>query len=621
MESSSQMVSSQEPHDLNSLLEHMKRRRKQLLQGLYNTLEDKEINGEEYDKDETPELVDDMIPQRSRDTDKLADPHIGEPVYYPSERQRVPISQRDREKESDILSTLPHTLADDANSGLGSTDSESLHSSFQSGSIPKQDLREDLWNREHQDQREEDDIHFAETVPVDLLPLHRATTRSSTTTHTIKDPPMMPQESDSFQDSDSEDINMRIELSPGSCGSTLKTVTPDGNISRPGSPLPQASEISSTDYLSLPSSLPRHSETLQELEKKLQKIQEQRKRTQHLIDSKFDKWQHEASPQSSTPSTYTQKLKEEGSGQRPVKRKVKLEMQKKKLLQYYLKKLLDMKKDEVENISASTVEGSGLSMSSLSSLLETWQKYTSSSSSSGESSVTVMPSSSKEMAESTSDSSYTDIDRVPVKLSKISATSDESSSVPVYISKRNSKVPSTEVDANPSTTSSDSFCKDEPKKSSVVSSSLSPTSKSSTENKLSKVLSQDVSRQTQRRKILSSSSSNSIRTGGVVPPSPFDIGSGYSKYISTFNKELPKPVHGEGSPRISLPSHGRGRITVEQPCTHTMSSEPKHQQQVSEEGSEGVEKKSVPEHDSLQRLSTPPPGTSDTSLTKNVSFR
>lgn len=593
------MLSSQEPHNLKSLLEHMKRRRERLLQGLYNTL---------VDKDDAPE--------RSQDTDRLEDPHLGEPTHEPLERPSTPTSQKDREEESDTTSRLPHTSAEDANSGLGSTDSESPHSSLQPRSFPKQDLRESLWNREHQKQRE-DDIHLAETVPVHLLPLHRATTtRSSSTTHRVKDP-MTPQESESFQDSDTEDININIELSAGSSGSTLKTVTSDESISRPGSPLPQASEISSTDYLSLPSSLPRRSETLQELEKKLQKIQEQRRRTQRLIDSKFDKWQQKASPQSSTPSTYTQKLKEEGSGQRPLKRKVKLEMQKKKLLQYYLKKLLDMKRDEVENISASTVEGSGLSMSSLSSLLETWHKYSDSS----ESSVTVMPSSSKEMTESNSDSSYTDIDRVPVKLSRICATLDESSSV-YNIPKGNSRVPSTELDANPSTTSSESFHKDDPKKSSKLPSSLcTTTSESSIESKFRKVLSQDVNRQLQRRKI-SSSSSSSIGTGGVMPPSPFDLDSGSSsKYVSAFNKELTKTVPCEGSPHLSLPSFSRDRNTVEQPSKHTMSSEPRDKQEFTEEGSECVEKKSVPEHDSLQRLSTPHPGTSDASLTKNVSFR
>ncbi|KAK4327687.1 hypothetical protein Pmani_001839 [Petrolisthes manimaculis] len=604
MESDGQKLSSQQkPNDLKSLLEHMKKRKNRLLKGLYNTLLDEQITDEEYDQEDSPQYTDDMIPQRSHDIDRPEAPHHIETVY-------------DKE-DSDMSSILPHTSTGNPNSELGSTDYTGPPSTL----LPRTQGEK----REQQErERTLDDIHLAETVPVDLLPRHRTTTKSSSNIHRVKDPPLMPQESESFEELTSEDININIELSAGSSGSTLKTVTTfDESISRPGSPVPQVSEISSTDYNSLPSSLPRHSATLQELEKNLQKIQEQRRRTQRLLDSKFDRCHQEASLQSSTPTTYTEKLKGEGSGQRPLKRKVKLEMQKKKLLQYYLKKLLDMKKDELENISASTVEGSGLSMSSLSSLLETWQRY-----SSNESSITVTtPSSSTGMITSTSDSNYTDIDRVPVKLSSISETSDESSSV--YISKGNNRVPSTEVDNSPSTTSAESFSKGMSKGNSRVPSNLSTTSgESSIKNLPSKVTSEDVNRQLPWRKISSSSvgTSSSVAPRHMLSPYPFIFGSGSpSEYISAFSKASTKPVSHDVSPHLPLPSDNRGRFTsneTEQPSKGRVSSEQRRQQVISEEESESIEKKSsLPEPDPLQRLSTPPPpGASDASLTKNISF-
>ncbi|KAK3885276.1 hypothetical protein Pcinc_010496 [Petrolisthes cinctipes] len=602
MESDRQILSSQQKsHDLKSLLEHMKRRKNRLLKGLYNTLLDEQITDEEYDQEDSPQYTDDMIPQRSHDIDRPEAPHHTETVH-------------DKE-DSDMSSILPHTSTGNSNSELGSTDYTGPPSTL----LPR--------TQGEKRERRSDDIHLAETVPVDLLPLHRITTKSSSNIHRVKDPPLMPQESESFEELTSEDININIELSAGSSGSTLKTVTTfDENISRPGSPVPQVSEISSTDYNSLPSSLPTHSATLQELEKNLQKIQEQRRRTQRLLDSKLDRRHQEASHQNSTPSTYTEKLKGEGSGQRPLKRKVKLEMQKKKLLQYYVKKLLDMKKDELENISTSTVEGSGLSMSSLSSLLETWQRY-----SSNESSVTVTtPSSSKGMITSSSDSNYTDIDRVPVKLSSISETSDESSSVYRYISNGNSRVPSTEVDNSPSTTSAESSSKVMSKGNSRVPSNLSTTSGESSIKKLpSKVTSEDVSRQLPWRKISSSSvgTSSSVAPRHMLPPYPVVLGSGSpSEYISAFSKASTKPVSHDVSPHLPLPSHNRGRFTsneTEQPSKGRVDSEQRHQQVISEEESESIEKKSsVTEPDPLQRLSTPPlpPGASDASLTKNVSF-
>lgn len=124
--------------------------------------------------------------------------------------------------------------------------------------------------------------------------------------------------------------------------------------------------ISSTDYFSPPSELPRRQLSLQEIEDNLKRIQEYRRHHWDLLNHLS--WK-KGSPGSHTPiTTYLEKLKEEGSGKRPITKKGKFELQKRELIQYYIQRLLQ-RGDHEGDLSASTVEGSGLSLSSLGSLL------------------------------------------------------------------------------------------------------------------------------------------------------------------------------------------------------------------------------------------------------------
>ena len=160
------------------------------------------------------------------------------------------------------------------------------------------------------------------------------------------------------------------------------------------------SYISSTEYCSLPSHLP-EKVSLQEIEDNLKRIQEHRQRNQHFIDSLA---RNRETPSHPISNTYLQKLKEDGKGKKPLTRKEKHELQKKQLIRLYIQKLLDRGNEERE-ISASTVEGTGLSLSSLGSFLGYLE---------GEGQGS-QPATSPS-ATPRSLSSYEDIDEFPVKM-------------------------------------------------------------------------------------------------------------------------------------------------------------------------------------------------------------
>ncbi|KAK8377543.1 hypothetical protein O3P69_013880 [Scylla paramamosain] len=198
----------------------------------------------------------------------------------------------------------------------------------------------------------------------------------------------------------SDDIKINIDLDVDS--SSL--VASDGSPEQLQKQQQSESYVSSTEYYSLPSDLP-GKESLQEIEDNLKRIQEHRQRNQDLIDSLSRK---RGSPGQHMPATYLEKLKEDGSGKKPLTRKEKYELKKKELIRFYIEKLLQ--RDQDGELSASTVEGSGLSLSSLGSFLGYLE---------GEG-LEHQPSSSPSMtaasATSRSPSSYEDIDEFPVKM-------------------------------------------------------------------------------------------------------------------------------------------------------------------------------------------------------------
>ena len=71
-------------------------------------------------------------------------------------------------------------------------------------------------------------------------------------------------------------------------------------------------------------------------------------------------------PIANTPvRIYTEKVKQDGTGRRPLRRRDKFELQKKLVLQNYIKRLLDTKQCNVDQISQSTIDGSSIELSSV----------------------------------------------------------------------------------------------------------------------------------------------------------------------------------------------------------------------------------------------------------------
>nr|XP_045621006.1 uncharacterized protein LOC123772101 isoform X1 [Procambarus clarkii] len=323
-----------------------------------------------------------------------------------------------------MVQSTPKDPVEYSSSESGSTDFRRLPSSLISRKAPVQVTKDSLSKTQPQRQylssrplsKDDQDIHMAETVPFDFLQ------KKYDGKNTIKSSKSVSQPS-SFQESSSDDIEIKIKIIGN--GSTLKTITPSGETSVSGSSSADhsISGTRSTVYISPPSSLPKTKVPNLELQDNIRRIQEQRQSIQHMLDSLSKPNEHSSLLKSASPSAYFEKMKEEGSGKRPLKRIDKFEMQKKQLLHYYLKKLLNMKGNELINISTSTVEGSGFSVDSLGTLLDAVQEKNKSVSSSEMSSTSV-----KEMSEVSYTSSYKDIDDIPVKLSSVSSAESEYSS-------------------------------------------------------------------------------------------------------------------------------------------------------------------------------------------------
>lgn len=246
--------------------------------------------------------------------------------------------------------------------------------------------------------------------------------------------------------SSSGDIKINVDLDVGSSSLIGSDSTLDQSRQL-------ESPINSTEYYSPPSELPRRLLSLQEIEDNLKRIQENRKHNWNLLNHLS--WRR-GSPGTLTPiTTYLERLKEEGTGKKPITRKEKFEHQKRELIQYYIQRLLQRGEHEGE-LSGSTVEGSGLSVSSLGSLLSYLdgekEKDQPTDLPSTSSSATLSSTPSRSL------SSYKDIDEFPVRM-----RSREHEHPPSHIT---NTTPNTTTSVSPTTTLLSS--------SSTMSSSFSP---------------------------------------------------------------------------------------------------------------------------------------------------
>ncbi|KAK8745613.1 hypothetical protein OTU49_000291 [Cherax quadricarinatus] len=338
--------------------------------------------------------VDERVDEGSVETQTSDDEHVIplSPIIHPFTRDKFPAEQSGFETSSTEYLKPPSTL-------------------------PSETQRQRQYINSTPFSRDDQDIHMAETVPVNLLPGYDDV-RSTTI------PKKNASQPTSSEESSLDDIIMKIK-SDGH-RSSLETFTPSEEESSKSLSFISAhllpdkhlidysnSGISTTDYISPPSSLPKTKVSGSSLDDDLRRIQQQRESIQHKLDLLSD-----TANQHSGQNAYFEKLKEEGSGKRPLRRKDKFEMQRKEIIHCYLRKLMHLKGPELENMSALTVEGSGFTLSSLNTLVDSLQEK-------DESVFTVSspnPSSSvRELAESNNNSSYKDIDDVPVKLSSLSS--------------------------------------------------------------------------------------------------------------------------------------------------------------------------------------------------------
>ncbi|CAL4069508.1 unnamed protein product [Meganyctiphanes norvegica] len=167
---------------------------------------------------------------------------------------------------------------------------------------------------------------------------------------------------------------------------------------------------SSTEYMSPPSSLPSKN-TLDNAISNLKRIQEQRIANQRFLEQ--SKKVSSVPMISSTPKpTYSQEIKMDGTGKRPKKKKDKFQEQKSKLLEYYSKKLINMKEDQLLEQMSDSAEGSHVTVTSLTPLLNNMKRNPKESLTS-----TSIHLSSSNSSQSFS-SNYPDIDEIPTRLSK-----------------------------------------------------------------------------------------------------------------------------------------------------------------------------------------------------------
>ncbi|XP_047498198.1 uncharacterized protein LOC125045124 [Penaeus chinensis] len=258
----------------------------------------------------------------------------------------------------------------------------------------------------------------AETLP-SSIPLHYPS--GGVGRRSIEDTYQTSYEPSSALESSSGDIEVKIRISDDSSFETDRPTMPViSNL--PGKYQEKSSSIgdeASTEYLSPPSHLPSKGYNYEDTVENLRRITEHRQKIASLLDTLPVK-SHQRTSNFSTPtSMYTEKLKGEGSGQRPLKKKQKFELKKKEIIQHYINELLKMRGDDLLQISASTVEGSGLTISCMSAFLEAMEKTGDDSTLS--SSYLSLKHRSPSLPQNSSTSNYEDIDEIPVRLSSCSS--------------------------------------------------------------------------------------------------------------------------------------------------------------------------------------------------------
>ncbi|RXG60737.1 Centrosomal protein [Armadillidium vulgare] len=260
------------------------------------------------------------------------------------------------------------------------------------------------------------DIHFKETVPVHKIPIIRekflvrvplSDQSESITPHSTEKSETSPESCKGESSFEEHKIKSKVRSSSeGSFKETLsigeKTESDaatsyqnlpqkeNKNLISKGKPhskvriSPSSTSSGITSYLEPPPTVT-GSELNNDLWKNLKDIKERNRRLESIL-TKLQKEEAKSSSTSTTdskenlssfktpPKIYTETLKDEGLGVKPVTKREKFEYNKKKVLEIYMRRLLQMKRDELKEISASTVEGSGISVnSSDSNLLELLQ--------------------------------------------------------------------------------------------------------------------------------------------------------------------------------------------------------------------------------------------------------
>ncbi|XP_064092344.1 LOW QUALITY PROTEIN: uncharacterized protein LOC135205526 [Macrobrachium nipponense] len=262
------------------------------------------------------------------------------------------------------------------------------------------------------------DIHFKETVPAHLMPeKFEYRRREIPESDTLSS---QPSSEGTLLPGSSSDINVKIHFSSDSNSGEFTEVPPDRRFRQTivhhaesarkyPDHLHSSGQSTSTEYFSLPSCIPppRFEEAYNH---NLERIQQKRQDIQRLLDGR----ECGRLPDTVTPVTYMQEMGSgEGSGRRPLRKRDKFELRKRELLHHYVRKLLGLREDELMQISASSVEGSGLTVSTLQTLLQSL--CTSDEDTDFSSLVHLTNSGSSEVPSSPL---YPDIDQIPTKLTR-----------------------------------------------------------------------------------------------------------------------------------------------------------------------------------------------------------
>ena len=275
-----------------------------------------------------------------------------------------------------------------------------------------------------------DNIHMAETVPV-TVPIHGVKSAFKQCKPKAVQEPL---DESSFQEikirycvgeSKSSEEGVNTDVSDQSCQEQVCERTRDHFYDKQS--ILDLMEIhnsiknnSSTEYYSPPDHF------LLESINNLKKIRENRQRTDRMLYNSrlgFPPDYNEQSTGSSgsgsffqtPPRYYRTPIKEDGSGKRPLKKRDKFEMTKRNVIQEYLQKLIILNPNAVKNLSVSTVEGSGLTISSPS-FLAPENKSSNAESSSDYSTAQENSSGSSINLDSKTIEDYCGLDRVPTKL-------------------------------------------------------------------------------------------------------------------------------------------------------------------------------------------------------------